>query len=174
MNIFLPNRKINNIFELDVAFFHEEGIRGIVIDLDNTLVAWNVKYAPEEVEAWLKRLQEAGIKITICSNNDENRVKTFAKPLNIPYIYRAKKPLQGAFIKAAKKMGTHRGQLAVIGDQLLTDMLGGNLYGAYTILVDPIVPSDAPVTKFNRFIEQMIIRYFIRKGIIIRGVSHDR
>lgn len=171
MNIFLPDRKINNIFELDGTFLQNEAIRGIVIDLDNTLAPWYEKHANEKVRTWLKDIQAGGMKVTIFSNNDRERVKTFAEPLGIPYIHRAKKPLQRAFAQVAKQMGIERGQLAVIGDQLLTDILGGNLYGAYTILVDPLVASDAPATKFNRFIEKQIIRYFASKGISIRGVN---
>lgn len=173
LNVFLPDRKINDIFELDATFFKRENIRGIVVDLDNTLVPWNVKHATEEVKKWIESIKNAGISIMIFSNNDRERVQTFAEPLGIPFIYRAKKPNQRTFHRAAKMMGISRGQLGVIGDQLLTDMLGGNLYGAYTILVNPIVQSDAPITKFNRMIERIIIRYFERKGIFIRGVTND-
>lgn len=173
MNIFLPNHQANSIYDLNPTIFLNEGIRGIVVDLDNTLVPWNVSHATDEVIQWLNSLTDAGLSVIIFSNNDEQRVEAFAKPLGIPFIHRAKKPLQGAFKRARNQMGISSGQLAVIGDQLLTDILGGNLSGAYTILVVPIVNSDARVTKFNRFIEKLILNYFKKRGKQIRGAIDE-
>jgi len=149
------------------------GIKGVVVDLDNTLVPWNVKEATDEVRVWLKTLQDAGLYVFIFSNNNEERVRYFAEPLQIPYLARARKPLKKSFAHVKKQMNISRGQLAVIGDQLLTDVLGGNRFGAYTILVRPIVESDAPVTKFNRQIEKIILNYFYRTGKLTRSVVKD-
>src|SRR5699024_6898178 len=93
--------------------------------------------------------------------------------LQIPYIYRAKKPLQNSFATAAAMMNVSSGQLAVIGDQLLTDILGGNRFGAYTVLVVPIVESDAAITKFNRQIEKQIMNHFFRTGKLTRSVINE-
>lgn len=149
----------------------DEGIKALVIDLDNTLVPWNVANAPDEVKKWLTMMQDSGLKITIFSNNNIHRVSKFAEPLEIPFIHRARKPLTFSFHRVARKMNVSPGELAVVGDQLLTDVLGGNLFGAYTILVVPIVKSDAPVTKFNRFVENRIMESFYRKGKLVRGVT---
>lgn len=173
MNLFLPNKHVQSIYELTPEMFKDEGIRGIVVDLDNTLVPWNVADAPEEVKGWLKSLKEANLDVIIFSNNDEERVKRFAKPLCVPYIHRAKKPLQNSFATAASIMNISSGQLAVIGDQLLTDILGGNRFGAYTVLVVPIVESDAPITRFNRQIEKQIMNHFFRTGKLMRSVINE-
>lgn len=173
LRLFLPKRQVRTIFELEPDWFKKEGIRGIVIDLDNTLVPWNVADAPDEVKKWIQLLVESGLQVTIFSNNSRDRVKQFAKPLNVPYVYRAKKPLEFGFKQAAKKMNISSGELAVIGDQLLTDVLGGNYFGAYTILVNPLVESDAPITKFNRRIEKLILNYFQRTGKMSRSVMDE-
>lgn len=173
LNLFLPNKHVQSIYELTPQMFRDEGIRGIVVDLDNTLVPWNVEDATEEVKKWLASFIEAGLEVIIFSNNNEERVKRFAEPLQIPYIYRAKKPLQNSFAIAASLMNVSSGQLAVIGDQLLTDILGGNRFGAYTVLVVPIVESDAAITKFNRQIEKQIMNYFFRTGKLTRSVIHE-
>lgn len=173
MRLFLPNRHVRSIFELKPEWFIQEGIKGIVIDLDNTLIPWNVKEVPDEVKRWLQTLINSGLQVTIFSNNNRDRVKHFANPLQIPYVYRAKKPLRFGFERAAKKMNVSPGELAVIGDQLLTDVFGGNQFGAYTILVTPLVQSDAPITKLNRQVEKIILRYFYRKGKLSRSVTDE-
>lgn len=174
LNLFLPNQYVQSIYEVDPKQLKEEGISGIVVDLDNTLVPWNVADATEKVEKWLQSIHEAGLQVIIFSNNDQERVSHFAKPLKIPYIARARKPLPLAFHKAIKEMDISRGQLAVIGDQLLTDILGGNHFGAYTILVVPIVQSDAPITKFNRRIERLIMDRFFKSGKLSRSVVNEQ
>src|SRR5690625_3754967 len=148
--------------------------KGIIIDLDNTLVPWNVNHATDKVIRWLKEMEKANIKVTIFSNNNKERVTVFAEPLGTPYIYKAKKPLQRAFKQAASQMQLNRDEIVVIGDQLLTDILGGNRAGFYTILVVPIVQSDAPITKFNRNLERLILNYFYRKGKLTRRVSNGK
>lgn len=173
LNLFLPNKHVESVFELTPDFFKSEGIRGIVVDLDNTLVPWDVADCPEKVSSWLSSLIEADLHVIIFSNNNEERVKRFAKPLDIPYIPRAKKPLTAAFNKAASILNVSSGQLAVVGDQLLTDILGGNRFGAYTILVVPIVESDAPITQFNRRLEKFIMNRFYETGRLKRSVTND-
>lgn len=173
LRLFLPKKQVKSIFDLKPELFINEGIKGIVVDLDNTLVPWNVADAPEKVKQWIFDLIEAGLQVTIFSNNSRDRVKHFAKPLHVPYVYRAKKPLGYGFRQAAKKMDISPGELAVIGDQLLTDVFGGNYFGAYTILVSPLVESDAPVTKFNRKIEKLILSHFYRTGKMSRSVRDE-
>lgn len=113
-------------------------------------------------------MEKADIQVTIFSNNKENRVTVFAEPLKTPFVYKANKPLPRAFRRAQKTMKLNKDEIVVIGDQLLTDILGGNRAGFYTILVVPIVQSDAPITKFNRNLERMILNYFYRKGKLTR------
>jgi len=166
LNKFLPSEYVKSIFEIQPKLLKDNGIKGIITDLDNTLVAWDVKIATDDVIDWFDMIQDAGIKITIISNNNEERVKTFSEPLNIPFIASAKKPFKKSFKQAAKQMGLAREEVAVIGDQLLTDVFGGNRAGLHTILVAPIVQTDAKITTFNRKIERKILNYFRKKGRI--------
>ncbi|WP_010094134.1 YqeG family HAD IIIA-type phosphatase [Ornithinibacillus scapharcae] len=166
LNRFLPNEHVKNIFEVSPTILKEKGIKGIITDLDNTLVAWDVKEATPDVIEWFKLMKDNGIKVTIISNNKEERVKMFSEPLGTPFVFSAKKPLKRAFKVAAKQMGLAKEQIVVIGDQLLTDVLGGNSAGFYTILVVPIVKTDEKITQFNRRIERKILNYFRNKGMI--------
>lgn len=166
LNRFLPNEHVKNIYEVDPIILKNKGIKGIITDLDNTLVAWDVKEATPEVVEWFRLMKDNGIKVTIISNNKEERVKMFSEPLGTPFVFSAKKPLKRAFKVAAKQMGLVKEEIVVIGDQLLTDVLGGNSAGFYTILVVPIVKTDEKITQFNRRIERKILNYFRNKGMI--------
>ena len=165
-NRFLPNAHVKSIFDIQPETLKAQGIKGVITDLDNTLVAWDVKDATPEVVRWFQLMKDHDIKVTILSNNNLERVKLFSDPLGTPYVYSARKPLKKAFKKVAKEMNLKREEMVVIGDQLLTDVLGGNSAGFATILVVPIVQSDAKITKFNRRIERMILNYLRKKGKI--------
>lgn len=161
---FLPNEHVNSIFDIHPGVLKEKGIKGIITDLDNTLVAWDVKDATPEIVQWFKQMKENDIKVTIISNNNAERVKIFSEPLDIPFIYSAKKPLGHAFKSAAKAMNLEKDEVVVVGDQLLTDVLGGNFAGFYTILVVPIVQTDGKITRINRKMERRILKHMRKKG----------
>lgn len=163
---FLPNDHVKSIFEITPDYLKSKGIKGVITDLDNTLVAWDQKDATPEIAEWFKTLQQNGIKVTIMSNNSEERVSTFSKPLNIPFISKARKPLRKAFNRAKKALNLKDDEIVVIGDQLLTDIFGGNRANLHTILVVPIVQTDGFVTRFNRKVERRILKYFKRKGLL--------
>ncbi|MFC0522532.1 YqeG family HAD IIIA-type phosphatase [Pontibacillus salicampi] len=166
LKMFLPNEHVESIFEIRPSELKEKGIKGVVTDLDNTLVAWDQRDATPEIVEWFKLMKDNGIQVTIISNNNENRVTTFSEPLNIPFIYSARKPLRQAFRKARKSMNLEKGEIAVVGDQLLTDVLGGNRANLYTILVVPIVQTDGFITRFNRKIERRLLNWFRKRGKI--------
>ncbi|WP_182200514.1 YqeG family HAD IIIA-type phosphatase [Paraliobacillus salinarum] len=163
---FLPNQHVQDVFEITPAMLKEKGIKGIITDLDNTLVAWDVADATPEIIQWFKQMEDNGIRVTIISNNNEKRVKLFSEPLKTPFVYSARKPLTKAFKKASKQMELSKDEIVVIGDQLMTDVLGGNSAGFYTILVVPIVQTDGFWTKFNRRVERRILSWMRRKGLI--------
>lgn len=166
LKLFLPDKYVKSIFAIKPKHLKRRGIKGIITDLDNTLVAWNVPYATEQVSEWFLQFKKHDLKTVILSNNDEKRVKKFSEPLKIPYIHSARKPMKKAFFQAAKDMNLKPEEIAVIGDQVLTDVLGGNRGGFFTILVVPIVETDAPITRLNRLIERRILNYFHKKGKI--------
>ncbi|MCH7322185.1 YqeG family HAD IIIA-type phosphatase [Solibacillus sp. MA9] len=160
----LPNEFVTSIFEVTPEKLANLGIKGIITDLDNTLVEWDRADATEELVAWFDMMREAGIKVIIASNNNEQRVRTFAEPHGIPFIYRAKKPLGKAYYDAMVKLRLNRNEVAMLGDQLLTDVMGAKRQKIYTFLVRPVADSDGLVTKFNRFVERRVYNDLKRKG----------
>lgn len=163
---FLPDEHVPSVFDIDPDQLKDKGIKGVITDLDNTLVAWDEPDATEDIKGWFKKMSDHGIQVTIASNNNEARVKLFSEPLDTTFIHSARKPLSKAFKKAQKQMKLKKDEVAVIGDQLLTDVLGGNSAGFHTILVVPIVETDGFITKFNRKIERRILNWMRRKGKI--------
>lgn len=163
---FLPNDFKQSIFEITPEYLKEHNIKGIITDLDNTLVEWYREEATPEIVEWFKQMQKNGIAVMIVSNNRKKRVANFAKPHGIPYLYDAQKPRGKSFKKALEMMNLDIENTAVIGDQLLTDIFGGNRQGFHTILVTPVTSSDAIWTKLNRKIERLILRWFKKKGLL--------
>ncbi|WP_052400757.1 YqeG family HAD IIIA-type phosphatase [Oceanobacillus jeddahense] len=155
---FLPDEQIDQIFDLKPEKLKELGIKGIITDLDNTLVAWDVKDATPDVITWFKSMEENDIKVTIISNNNQERVTVFSESLGTPFVFSAKKPLSRAFKTVAKQMDLKKEEILVVGDQLLTDVLGGNIAGFYTVLVVPVVQTDGKITRINRLIERRILK----------------
>ncbi|HLU23217.1 YqeG family HAD IIIA-type phosphatase [Lederbergia graminis] len=166
MKKFLPSEYVKSIYHININELKAKGIKGVITDLDNTLVEWDRPNATPDLIKWFENLKKNDIKVMIVSNNNENRVRLFAEPLGIPFIHKARKPLVKAFKKAQVEMGTANNETVIIGDQLLTDVLGGNKAGIYTILVIPVASSDGFFTKFNRAIERRIMANFKRNGLI--------
>jgi uncharacterized protein len=167
LNKFLPNQHVKSIFQITPESLQQKGIKGIITDLDNTLVEWDRPNATPKLQDWFERMQKANIRITIVSNNNKERVQAFSDPLNIPFIFQARKPLVRAFHKAIRDMGLTKDETVVIGDQLLTDVLGGNRGGFHTILVVPVASTDGFWTRFNRMVERRILNWFRKKGKLI-------
>ncbi|MDR7072830.1 YqeG family HAD IIIA-type phosphatase [Fictibacillus barbaricus] len=163
---FLPDEHVQNILDITPEMLVERGVKGIVTDLDNTLVEWDRPEATPELIKWFKSIKEKGILITIVSNNTQQRVKSFSDPVEIPFIYSARKPMTKAFKRALRDMNLRNEEVVVIGDQLLTDVLGGNRLGLHTILVVPVASSDGVWTRFNRKLERIILSWMKRKGMI--------
>ena len=102
---FLPSEHVKSIFDIKPEDLKERGVKGIITDLDNTLVEWDRPMPTPELIQWFDDMRTHGILVTVVSNNNEKRVGTFCKPLNTPFIHRAKKPLSGSFKKAADSNG---------------------------------------------------------------------
>src|SRR5690606_31039521 len=137
-----------------------ERVRGTITDLDNTLVGAKVPHATEELIQWLQAVQKQDFSVTIVSNNNSFRVGTFADPLSLPSISQARRPSRHAFRKAMTMMNLRAEQIIVIGDQQLTDVLGGNRMGLHTILVNPISPADEGFfTRMNRRMERIAAKF---------------
>jgi HAD superfamily phosphatase (TIGR01668 family) len=140
---------------------HEEleaaGIRGLIVDLDNTLMGFAETELGHEHLAWVERAHERGFRIVMLSNNFSERVCGVAAQLNVECIPNALKPLPFGFLRAKRRLRLRRHEIAVVGDQLFTDVLGGKLCGLYTILTEPIQLKDFAVTRFFRFFERLLL-----------------
>ncbi|WP_066293185.1 YqeG family HAD IIIA-type phosphatase [Bacillus sp. FJAT-29937] len=163
---FLPDQHVRSIFEITPEKLKEYGVKGIITDLDNTLVEWDRPNATPKLINWFEEMKNSNVMITIVSNNNDCRVRSFSEPLNIPFIPLARKPLGRAFNRALLEMGLKKEETVVIGDQLLTDVLGGNRSGFRTILVVPVAQTDGFITRFNRKVERLILNWFRKKGMI--------
>jgi len=163
---FMPNDYVQSVFQIDIEKLANSGFKGIITDLDNTLVGWDVKTPTKEIQEWFKKVNDLGLTITIVSNNNEKRVSGFSKDLDVDFIFKARKPMGRAFKKAIQHMNIKPEETIVIGDQMLTDVLGGNNNGLYTIMVVPVKKTDGFLTRLNRIIERRLLNYFKRKGYI--------
>lgn len=163
--IFYPKSYFNNILEVKFEFLLEHHIEAILLDIDNTLID-HKNNVVEGLEDWVKNLKNQNIKFCILSNtNNKKKAEKMAKMLDIPYIYFARKPFESGFKKAKKLLQIEDNtKIAVIGDQVLTDVLGANKCNMYSILVAPLNSNDIFVTRFNRLIEKRILKkYFENK-----------
>lgn len=164
MSIFTPDLYLHHITEIDEALLKKHGIKGIVLDVDNTLTMHGSQEVKQEIIDWLKQMQDAGIKLTIASNNNDRRIKPFAKKIGLDYIAMSCKPLTFAFTKACKTFGLQKHEIAVVGDQIYTDIVGGNLKGMFSILVDPHELENGAFFRFKRRFEKMHIDKYYRRN----------
>ncbi len=158
MKLLTPDVYVDSVFHIHLDKLKERGIKGLIIDIDNTLVGWDTKYASEKTKSWLLSLQQEGFQVCLVSNNTEDRVVTFNEELKLLAIHRATKPRRLPFKRAMEKMGTNVGNTAVIGDQIFTDVLGGNRMGLYTVLVVPIVSKEFWWTNQVRKVERLVLK----------------
>lgn len=159
MNHIRPRARARSIHAIDYQALWEKGIRALLFDLDNTLGLWRAGPPSARTAELLQRLSAAGFKLAVISNGrlcQRPEVLEFFSGLGIPVIWRARKPLPGGFRRALKALGVDPRKAAMIGDQVLTDVLGGNLAGLYTILVQPLSPHESRFTKFNRLLERWL------------------
>lgn len=163
---FLPNEHVQSIYDIKPEDLLKRNIKGIITDLDNTLVGWNEDDASLAVIDWMENMASHKIEVIIVSNNQHKRVMHFSEPLNRPYIHRANKPLRSAFRKSLKQLNLKKEEVVVIGDQVMTDIWGGNRSGFHTILVVPILATDDKATKINRRIERYILKKLEKRGWI--------
>ncbi|QGG46600.1 YqeG family HAD IIIA-type phosphatase [Heliorestis convoluta] len=158
MKLLRPTQQVDTVPDVDIAALADKGVKGVIIDLDNTLTEWNKYDLCPTIGQWLHKLEKEGIKVCILSNNGERRVQQFAESCQIPYISRARKPRRRGFQQAMKLLGTSAQETAVIGDQIFTDVLGGNRMGLHTILVNPISRREFVGTRLVRTIEKLVLR----------------
>lgn len=161
---YFPTFKFKRVEDIPLELIQKNNIKCIMFDMDNTLV--NLKYeSTNALKTWLKNAKDAGIICYILSNSRrEHKVKKVASMLDLEYILNAKKPKLDGFIKLQKKVNLPKENLVIIGDQIFTDILGGNRFGITTILVKPIHFLEVPEGMIKRPAEIPIkIAYYFHK-----------
>ena len=133
------------------------GIRGIIVDLDNTLVGYGQDHLAEADEAWVRLARSRGFGVVLVSNNFTGRVARVGAQLNVPAISSALKPLPRGFLAALRVLGTSKAATIVVGDQLFTDVLGAKFCGLRSILTEPIVAHDWLGTRVLRLLERVVL-----------------
>lgn len=157
-----PNLIVEGINDITLEILKKYHIKGLILDIDNTLVAWDIKEADEKSMRWIEYLKDNGIKVCIISNNTQDRVVKFNERLKLYAIHRANKPRKAPFKKALKYFDLKAEETAVVGDQIFTDMLGGNRLKMFTILVTPLSSREFPLIKIKRFFEAFVIKQYYR------------
>lgn len=156
----IPDVHVSSPYQLDTEILKSKSIKGIIIDIDNTLVPWSEKLADRKVIDLMEKLKAEGFKICILSNGTKKRVTLFNKDIKLPAIHNAGKPSRAAFGKAVELLGTKPENTAVIGDQIFTDILGGNRMGLFTVLVVPMSSKEFLWTKLVRQVEKLILHRY--------------
>ncbi len=164
MSVFTPDLMLRDVTRIDKALLDANNIKGLILDVDNTLTEHGSQFLRPSVEKWLTLMKEKQIGLVIVSNNTRTRVEPFARTLGLDYIAMGCKPLTVGLSRAQEKLGLPAGQIAVVGDQIYTDIVGGNLKGMYTILVTPFVVEDKAFFKLKRSMEAIHIKAYCKRN----------
>ncbi len=158
---FYPKRTADSSYVIDYEKLYKDGYRGILFDIDNTLVEHGADAAPRAIELF-KRLKKIGFQTCLISNNSKERVERFNKEIGSHYIYKAGKPGVKNYIKATRIMGTRIDNTVFVGDQLFTDVFGANRVGMMTYLVKPIHPKEEIQIIIKRKFERIVLCFYYR------------
>lgn len=164
LEMFYPDLTADSAYEIDYEDYYQKGIRGIIYDVDNTLVPHGAP-ADERAVVLFERLHAIGFQVVLLSNNREQRVKSFSQQVKYAdYIFKAKKPSAAGYEEAMRRMGTGRTTTLFVGDQLFTDVWGAKNAGIRSILVKPIHPKEEIQIVLKRQLEKIVL-YFYKKSL---------
>ena len=162
LETFYPDQYVDSAYELPFEELYEKGYRGIIFDVDNTLVPHGAPADKRSRELFV-RLREIGFSTCILSNNKEPRVAPFAKEVDSPYLFKGGKPSRKGYQKAMFVMKTGRHNTLFVGDQLFTDVWGARRTGLYSILVKPIDPKEEIQIVLKRYLEAIVLWFYHRR-----------
>jgi len=158
MRVLRPKALLSTVFEISPEWMHQRGLKGLLLDLDNTVVPYKAYGEPSaRLLEWINELREADIRMALMSNAMPKRIRYWAEKLGIGGFGPAGKPWWG-FRQRVRKMGLKPWEVAVVGDQVFTDVLGGNLVGAYTVLVQPLSKAEMGYTRLVRRLEGWVVK----------------
>ena len=157
---FVPEYYFKTFNEASADFLASIGVKGIVLDVDNTLEPYENPLPGDHVKQWLSELREQGISAAIVSNNGGERINLFNSELGLPVYYKAKKPFKKNVLNAMKDMGTDKSNTILMGDQVFTDVWAAHNTGIRAILVPPIRDKRDVFTKFKRLLEKPVLKKY--------------
>lgn len=156
--IFRPTYVFKSVTDISFEFLKKNSIRGLMLDLDNTLTTHNNPQPADKVTDWIESMKSNGIKLMIVSNNNAQRVSPFSESLKLPFVASGRKPLSSGFNRAQMIMKIPFAEIAIVGDQIFTDILGANLRRVRTIYVHPIELEKSFLFKLKRMLERPFLR----------------
>lgn len=163
LQTFYPGEYVDSVYGIDFEGLYRRGFRGILFDVDNTLVPHGAPATSQSVELF-RRLHEMGFATCLISNNKEPRVRPFAEAMETPFVYKADKPSRRGYEEGMTRMGTDCSDTLFIGDQLFTDVWGANRTGIHSILTKPIDPHEEIQIVLKRYLERIVLFFYKRKG----------
>lgn len=161
---FFPDEEVAKIEDISLEDLMQKNIKALIVDIDNTICEWKME-PNDDVRAWIKMMKRNGIQICLVSNNKRFRVEKISRILEINAVHNAAKPSRKAFLSAIGLMGVSYKETAVIGDQIFTDIYGGNRLGLYTIYVRPIALKDYLFVRCKRPFEWIILKKFRTRSL---------
>ena len=170
--LFYPKMYQKKIQNINYKKLKKLGIKCLIFDLDNTIALIDQKIITDDVKDFLLKLKK-DFTVLIISNNIKKRVKVYGEMVDCDYISSALKPIFRGTKKIIKKYNYKSNEVAVIGDQLVTDILGSNIKKYYPILVEPLAKKDLKITSLNRFLEKFIYKSYNRRNIMKKGEYYD-
>ena len=165
MTLFRPSEILQKYTDLDMKDLKDRGFSAVLLDIDNTIAVPNTGSCDETAERFIRDLQDHGFRVIIFSNNTEKRVKMFLRGLNVDYVCMAMKPLPFSYRKICRQIKVDPSHTIVMGDQLLTDILGANLSGCYGIYCHQLQEQDSFTTSINRKFEKFIWRHVLHEKV---------
>jgi len=163
-NPVVPYFKVRKIWHIDLQKLQSEGITTLLLDVDNTVVPWHSNEVPAKAAVWLQQAKSMGFMCYLLSNNVATRVQPLAQKLGIEAVANACKPLRRGIRVLQKQHNVDISRSVLIGDQIFTDILAGNVWGAKTVLVDPLYVKEGKMTWFARTLEKIVMKRFIQYG----------
>ena len=156
--LFRPDIKLKRVTDITPNILKKRNIKALILDVDNTLSTHHGQVLTDGLEAWLTLMRESGILMTVLSNSTTKRLEPFAEKIGLDFISLGLKPLPFGYLRALKRLGTKRRETAIVGDQIFTDTLGGNLIGLNTVLLTPIKPESSLRFRMKRRVEVWLIK----------------
>lgn len=160
-----PDIKLKRVTDISLSILEKNNIDTLILDVDNTLSTHHGDILTDGLTEWIDLMQKNGIKLVVLSNSKEKRVKPFAEKIGLDYKSLGLKPLPFGYFSAIKIAGSKRKNTAIVGDQIFTDVLGGNTVGVKTILLTPIKPEDGLSFKLRRKIEKLLFKIYKIKDL---------